>query len=110
MLCANQKLWLDMLGKIPTHVLQVICQALQVQQPLPFTMLQGARKMGYTEFVQALGLVAKAKDWETGDVRAAVVRSGGPRCNTVVTPDFVRLHDDKSSYTGASVGSGRRLS
>ena len=34
------------------------------------------------------------------EVRRAIVLSGGPYRNTSVTPDFVRLHDDKSTFTG----------
>ena len=36
------------------------------------------------------------------EVRRCIVLSEGPRRNSSVTPDFVRLHDDKTTFTGAS--------
>ncbi len=35
------------------------------------------------------------------EVRRCIVLSEGPRRNSSVTPDFVRLHDDKTTFTGA---------
>jgi len=35
------------------------------------------------------------------DVRAMIAGSGGPRSNGVTQTATVRLHDDKSTYTGA---------
>ncbi len=42
------------------------------------------------------------------DVRAMIAGSGGPRSNGVTQAATVRLHDDKSTYTGAELCSGRR--
>ena len=37
------------------------------------------------------------------DVRAMIAGSGGPRSNGVTQAATVRLHDDKSTYTGAGI-------
>ena len=42
------------------------------------------------------------------DVRAMIAGSGGPRSNGVTQAATVRLHDDKSTYTGARCCDGRR--
>jgi hypothetical protein len=65
-----------------------------------FETLQGARKIEFAAFEKALPLLAKEKGVATEEVRRAIVLSGGPHRNTTVTPDFVRLHDDKSTFTG----------
>lgn len=62
--------------------------------------LQGARKIDFAAFERALPLLAKEKGIAPEEVRRAIVLSGGPSRNTSVTPDFVRLHDDKTTFTG----------
>ena len=64
--------------------------------------LQGARKIDFAAFERTLPLLAKEKGVPPEEVRRAIVLSGGPSRNTSVTPDFVRLHDDKSTFTGDS--------
>jgi p25-alpha len=62
--------------------------------------LQGSRKIDYMQFKQALKLIADEKKVPLEYVEALLVKAGGPRRNA--TPaDFVRLHDDKSTFTGA---------
>lgn len=61
---------------------------------------QGARKIDFAQFKQALKLIAEEKRVLVEQVEALVVKSGGPRRNGTPT-DFVRLHDDKSTFTGA---------
>ena len=61
---------------------------------------QGARKIDFAAFERALPLLAEHKGLALGEVRCAMVLSEGPRRNTSVTPDFVRLHDDKNTFTG----------
>lgn len=63
-------------------------------------VLQGARKIDFAAFERALPLLAKEKGIAPEEVRRAIVLSGGPSRNTSVTPDFVRLHDDKTTFTG----------
>ncbi len=64
--------------------------------------LQGARKIDFAAFERTLAQLAKEKGMAPEEVRRAIVLSGGPSRNTSVTPDFVRLHDDKSTFTGDS--------
>ena len=65
-------------------------------------MAQGARKIGFAGFQRAVELLAEERRCDVEAVRRAVVLSGGPHANTHVTPDYVRLHDDKSTYSGAA--------
>lgn len=62
--------------------------------------MQGARKIDYAAFERALPLLAEAKGVPAADVRRRIVLSEGPCRNSSVTPDFVRLHDDKTTFTG----------
>lgn len=64
--------------------------------------MQGARKIDFSAFESALPLLAEQKGVSAEEVRRCIVLSEGPRCNTSVTPDFVRLHDDKTTFTGVS--------
>ena len=67
---------------------------------------QGARKIDYAGFERALPLLAAERGCACDEVRRAIVLSGGPRRNSAVKADaFVRLHDDKSTFTGALPGS-----
>ena len=63
--------------------------------------VQGARKIDFAAFQKALPLLAVEKGCRAEDVRRSIVLSEGPRRNSSVTPDFVRLHDDKTTFTGA---------
>ena len=63
--------------------------------------VQGARKIDFAAFQKALPLLAAEKGCRAEDVRRSIVLSEGPRRNSSVTPDFVRLHDDKTTFTGA---------
>ena len=63
--------------------------------------MQGARKIDFAAFQKALPLLAEEKGCRAEDVRRSIVLSEGPRRNSSVTPDFVRLHDDKTTFTGA---------
>ncbi|EIE25016.1 p25-alpha-domain-containing protein [Coccomyxa subellipsoidea C-169] len=67
---------------------------------------QGARKIEFAAFEKTLPLLAKEKGVSAEEVRRAIVLSGGPHRNTLVTPDFVRLHDDKSTFTGVYAKGG----
>jgi hypothetical protein len=59
-------------------------------------VLQGQRKIDFAAFERSLPMMAEIKGVTAEEVRRAIVLSGGPRRNSNVTPDFVRLHDDKS--------------
>lgn len=62
---------------------------------------KGQRRLGIVDFYHALELVAQKKKSTLGTVHEAVVSSGGPVHHGQVTPrEKVRLHDDKTTYTG----------
>lgn len=55
--------------------------------------------MSFKEFENALELLAAAKGVDREEVRQKVAASPGPACNATQA-SAVRLHDDKSTYTG----------
>ena len=55
---------------------------------------------GWRGAQQKIDLTGREWGLALGEVRCAMVLSEGPRRNTSVTPDFVRLHDDKNTFTG----------
>lgn len=61
--------------------------------------LQGARRMSFKEFENALELLASNKGVSGEQLRQQVAASAGPLCNATQAA-AVRLHDDKSTYTG----------
>ncbi|CAK0783737.1 hypothetical protein CVIRNUC_006936 [Coccomyxa viridis] len=67
---------------------------------------QGARKIDFAAFQKALPLLAAEKGCRAEDVRRSIVLSEGPRRNSSMTPDFVRLHDDKTTFTGVYAKGG----
>mmetsp|Transcript_25586 Transcript_25586/g.31045 ORF Transcript_25586/g.31045 Transcript_25586/m.31045 type:complete len:243 (-) Transcript_25586:503-1231(-) len=60
---------------------------------------KGARKISFDEFARALTLCAEKLNTSYTDLAAKVVEAGGPATNATTT-DKVKLHDDKSAYTG----------
>lgn len=53
------------------------------------TVLQGAKKIDFTQFSEALALIAAEKGVPICDITAAVQHCGGPGFNTT-TPDALR--------------------
>lgn len=66
-----------------------------------YCIVQGARKIEFCHFKRALELIAEDKKVPVEQVHHKLLRSGGPRRNATQA-DFVRLHDDKSTFTGGS--------
>ena len=71
--------------------------------------MQGSRRLSFKEFENALELLATDKGVPGESLRQKVADSSGPMCNATQA-SAVRLHDDKSTYTGqpaplAAVGS-----
>ncbi|DBA71896.1 TPA: hypothetical protein ACH3X2_010942 [Trebouxia sp. C0005] len=60
---------------------------------------KGARKMTFKEFENALELLASSKGVSGEELRQKVAASAGPMCNATQAT-AVRLHDDRSTYTG----------
>jgi hypothetical protein len=49
-------------------------------------LLQGAKKITYEQFIEALAMIAADKGISTEDVVAAIEHCGGPAFNTACTP------------------------
>ena len=52
------------------------------------------------QFLDALDLIVGKKGVPLGAVVAAVAGGGGPAVNNTTVGEFVKFHDDKSTYTG----------
>ena len=63
-------------------------------------MMQGARKLDFKGFIKAVEEIAKAKKVPVGSVQQQIISGGGPQVSSTTPSCHVRLHDDKSSYTG----------
>ena len=61
--------------------------------------VQGTRKMSFKDFENALEMLASDKGVPGEELRRKVTASGGPMCNATQAA-AVRLHDDRSTYTG----------
>jgi len=66
---------------------------------------KGARRINFEQFRAALELCADKKHVYVEDLEAHLVASGGP-VFTGVRADNVKLHDDKSTYTGVYTHGG----
>ncbi|KAK9810553.1 hypothetical protein WJX73_000223 [Symbiochloris irregularis] len=67
---------------------------------------KGARKIGWTAFEKALVLLADERKADPLTVARAVAACQGPRNNATTAAVRVRLHDDKSTYTGVYAKGG----
>ena len=63
--------------------------------------MQGARRISLAEFNKALTLLAGEKQVSLEEVQQAVAACPGPSMAGGTTAGSVRLHDDKSTHTGA---------
>ncbi|KAI3427944.1 hypothetical protein D9Q98_006334 [Chlorella vulgaris] len=59
-----------------------------------------SRRLPFAGFLKLLALVAEKKVVPLGEVVGAVAALQGPSTQHATTPDQVKLHDDKSTYTG----------
>jgi hypothetical protein len=67
---------------------------------------QGAKKIGFDEFVRALHMVAEAKGCDLDAVLAGVEACGGPAVGGATTPEAVRLYEDAPRRGGGGGGGG----
>ena len=65
-------------------------------------MLQGARRITFKDFEKALEAIAAEKKLPVAEVQRRIVASGGPKRTGTTPTNHVRLHDDKSTFTGAT--------
>jgi len=66
---------------------------------------KGARKISFEEFARGLTLVAEKLGKPYAELVADLAGAGGPNTNATKT-DAVKLHDDKSQYTGVYASGG----
>lgn len=67
--------------------------------PFPFP-----RRLTFAAFLRLLALVASKKGAPLADVAGAVARLRGPAASGATEPEYVRFHDDRSTYTGRRWG------
>jgi len=66
---------------------------------------KGARRMNFDQFLTALSLCADKKGVSFEEAVRGVIATGGPVARAT-RPENVRLHDDKSTYTGVYAKGG----
>lgn len=59
------------------------------------------RRLTFDAFLRLLALMADVRGAELAEVAGAVAALQAPSANGATTPDWVRFHDDRSTYTGA---------
>jgi hypothetical protein len=64
-----------------------------------------ARKITFKQFEDALALIATKKGNSKDDVAKIITSAGGPKFEGTKA-DFVKFHDDKSTYTGVYAKGG----
>ena len=71
---------------------------------------RGTRRISYADFLVALALLAQEQGKDEEEVLKQVAVCPGPRRNSVVgVPEYTRLHDDKSTYTGVYARGGPQV-
>jgi hypothetical protein len=58
-----------------------------------------ARKINFVEFEEGVRLIATKKGVASDDVVKKIISTGAPKFHGT-KPEFVKFHDDKSTYTG----------
>ncbi len=66
---------------------------------------QGQIKIGYEQFKTTVGLAAAKKKIPPSTFEGILSKSHGPKCRGT-TPERVRFHDDKKTYTGVYAKGG----
>ena len=67
---------------------------------------KGTRRLSFADFLVALALLAQEKGVSEAEILSKVADCPGPRRNSTTTPDYCRLHDDKSTFTGVYARGG----
>ncbi|EIE22274.1 P25-alpha [Coccomyxa subellipsoidea C-169] len=73
--------------------------------PFDDVKTKGARKIQFAEFEKALDLVATKKAIDRDELEKRLLASEGPKTQATKA-DFVKFHDDKSTYTGVYAKGG----
>ncbi|BDA43246.1 probable tubulin polymerization-promoting protein at N-terminal half [Coccomyxa sp. Obi] len=66
---------------------------------------KGTRKIQFAEFMKALDLVASKKGIDRDELEKKLLTIEGPK-SQATKADFVKFHDDKSTYTGVYAKGG----
>ncbi|DBA79157.1 hypothetical protein WJX77_005720 [Trebouxia sp. C0004] len=66
---------------------------------------KGSQKLTFPEFEKALELIAEKKGISLDDLKSKLTSASGPKTQAT-TPDYVKFHDDKSTYTGVYANGG----
>ncbi len=64
--------------------------------------VKGHRRITFDQFISALSHIAEKKQCQLGEVATAVLSNNGPAVSGT-RADYVKLFDDKSTYTGVCV-------
>ena len=67
--------------------------------PTGTILLQGQRRINFDGFLSALFRIAEKKGQPLEEVVSHILNAGGPTVKCTKT-DYVKFHDDKSTYTG----------
>ena len=65
--------------------------------------VKGHRRITFDQFINALSHIGEKKQCQLGEVATAVLSNNGPAVSGT-RADYVKLFDDKSTYTGVHVG------
>ena len=65
--------------------------------------VKGHRRITFDQFINALSHIGEKKQCQLGEVATAVLSNNGPAVSGT-RADYVKLFDDKSTYTGVCVG------
>lgn len=63
---------------------------------------KGQRRIMFPQFQKCVRKIAQKKDEDVSSTQACVARSRGPTLHGTTKADYVKFHDDKKQYTGAS--------
>ena len=67
---------------------------------------KGTRRISYEQFVDAISLLAFEKEMQPMELVDMILESHGPTKTKTTDAESVRLHDDKSTYTGVYARGG----
>jgi Ca2+-binding EF-hand superfamily protein len=87
------------LSKSPSHMAAVDLAYAKAKST------RSSRRLNFSQFLKALSLLAQDRGIEEDEIKEIVAGCQGPRRNST-TPDYCRLHDDKSTYTGVYAKGG----
>lgn len=69
---------------------------------LIFTRIKsrGMRRINFSQFMQGLEIIADKKQMTLYDLESRILEAGGPKTSHTQRAEYVKFHDDKTTYTG----------